>query len=176
MFRSVKSVHIYHSPFFLWTITTFASHCGYLTSLINHASSNHCTLAFTASIFSPDILRSFYFFGFACGLTCNLCSITSLVTPTRLEEDHAKTSLFLSRNCKSSACSCRLILVPTQTALSGTVGLSATLLKSPSALIAFLNSVEVTCLDGGCTCSCCSISSLKNALFCGPGRNHARCF
>jgi hypothetical protein len=137
LFRSVKSTHIHHFTFFLWTITMFASHCRYLTSLINPVSNNLCTLAFATSIFSSDILRSFYFLGFACGLTCNLCSITSLLTPTRSEVDHVKTSLFLSRNCRSSACSCGLISMPLQTVLSGALGLSATLLKSPSASIAF---------------------------------------
>jgi hypothetical protein len=147
----------------------FASHCGYLTSLMNLTSNNLCTLAFTNSIFSSDILRSFCILGFACWLTCNLCSITSRVTPTRSEVDYAKTFLFLSRNCRSSACSCGLISVPMQTALSGTLGLSATLLMSPSASIAFLNSVEISLIDTGCSCSCCYVSSLKKYTFLWPG-------
>jgi hypothetical protein len=28
LFKSVKSMRIYHFPFFFWTITTFASHWG----------------------------------------------------------------------------------------------------------------------------------------------------
>jgi hypothetical protein len=153
LFRSVKSVHIHHFSFFLWTITTFASHCGYLTSLINPVSNNLCTSALIASIFSSDILWSFYFLGFASGLTYNLCLITSLLTPTKSEMDHVTMSLFLSRNCRSSACSCGLISVPMQTALSGTLGSSATLLKSPAALIAFLNSTKISFLDEGYSCS-----------------------
>jgi hypothetical protein len=144
LFRSVKSRHNRHFPFFLRTITILASHCGYLTSLMKHASNNHCTLGFTASIFSSDFLRSFCFLGFACGLTCSLCSVTSLLTPTKSKVDRAKTLLFLSRNCMSFACSFGLISVPMQTVLSGTLGSSATLLKSPSASIAFLNSTEIS--------------------------------
>jgi hypothetical protein len=158
-------MHIHHFPFFLWTITTFASHCGYLTSLMNPASNNLCTSAFVASIFSSDILWSFYFLGFTCGLTCNLCSITSRLTPTRSEVDHVKISLFLSRSCKSSTCSCGLISVPMQAALFGTLGSSAALLKSHSASIAFLNYVEISLVDEGCSCSCCSVSSLKKCTF-----------
>jgi hypothetical protein len=119
LLKSVKFVHIHHFLFFLWTITIFASHCRYLTSLMNPASNNLYSSTFAASIFSSDILRSFYFLVFTCGLTYNLCSITSLLTHTRSEVAHAKISLFLSRNCRSSACSCELISVPMQTALSG---------------------------------------------------------
>jgi hypothetical protein len=32
--------------------------------------------------------------GLTLGLTCNWCSMTSLLTPTRSEVDHAKMSLF----------------------------------------------------------------------------------
>jgi hypothetical protein len=85
LLRSIKSVHIHHFLFFLRTITMFANHCGYLTSLINPASNSRCTSAFTASIFSSDILRSFFFLGIAFGLTCNLCSITSLLTHIKSE-------------------------------------------------------------------------------------------
>jgi hypothetical protein len=76
LLRSVKSVHIHQFPFFLRTITMFANHCRYVTSLINPASNMRCTSTFTTFIFSSDILRSFCFLGFALGLTCNLCSIT----------------------------------------------------------------------------------------------------
>jgi hypothetical protein len=151
------------------TITTLANNCGYLTSLINPASNNRCTSAFAASIFSSGILWSFYFLGFTCGLPCNLCSITSLLTPTISEVDQSKTSLFLLRNCRSSACSCGLISVPMQTVLCDTLGLSATLQKSPSASIGFLNSDEISYLDEGCACSWCSASSLKKCKFLYPG-------
>jgi hypothetical protein len=153
--RSVKFVPILHFPIFLWTITTFASHYEYLTSLINPASNNLCTLAFAASIFSSHILWSFYFLGFACRLTCNLCLITSVLTPTRSEVDHMKTSMFLSRNCRRSACFYELISMQMHNTLSGALVLSATLLKS----------VKISFLDEGCSCSCCSVSSLKKCPF-----------
>jgi hypothetical protein len=89
--------------------------------------------------------------GFTFGLTCSLYSITSLLTPIKLEVDQAKTSLFLSRNYRSTACSSELISTPMHTVLSGTLGSSATLVKSPSASIAFLNSAEISCLDEGCS-------------------------
>jgi hypothetical protein len=43
-------------------------------------------------------------------------------------------------------------------------GSSATLLKSPSASIAFLNFVEISLIDEGCSCSCI-VSSLKKCTF-----------
>jgi hypothetical protein len=132
-------------------------------------SNSHYTSAFIASTFSLDILRRFCFLGFTCGWTCSLCSITSLLTPTRSEVNQAKTSLFLSRNCRSSTYSHGLIAVPMLIALSNIMGSSGTLLKSPSALIAFLNSVEASCLDEGCTCSCCSVSCLRKCRFLWPG-------
>jgi hypothetical protein len=49
------------------------------------ASSSLWTSAFTASIFSSDILRSFCFLGFMFGLTYSLCSIISLLTPNGVE-------------------------------------------------------------------------------------------
>jgi hypothetical protein len=135
LLRSVKSIYIHHFLLFLQTITMLVNHCGYVTSLINPASNRRCTSALATSIFSSDILRRFYFLGFAFGLTCNLCSITSLLTPIKSEVDQAKTSLFLSRNCNSSACSSRLISALMHTVLSGTLGSSANLVKSPSASI-----------------------------------------
>jgi hypothetical protein len=150
LLRSVKSVHIHHFPFFLRTITTLANHCGYVTSLINPASNRHCTSAFTTSIFSSDILRSFCFLGFAFGLTCSLCSIIYLLAPIKSEVDQVKISLFLSRNYRSFACSSELILALMHTVLSGTLGSSATLVKSPSASITFLNSAGISCLGEGC--------------------------
>jgi hypothetical protein len=100
-------------------------------------------------------------------LTCSLCLITSLPTPIKLEVDQPKTSIFLSRNCRSSACSSELISAPIHTVLSGTLGSSATLVKSPSASIAFLNSAEISCLDEGCSGWCAS--SLKKCTFLCPG-------
>jgi hypothetical protein len=97
---------------------TLASHCGYLTSLINPASNRHWTSAFATFIFSSDIFQSFYFLGFTFGLTCSLCLITSLLTPIKSEVDQAKTSLFLSRNCRGSASSSGLISAPIHTILS----------------------------------------------------------
>jgi hypothetical protein len=152
LFRSVKSVHIRHFPFFFQTITTFANHWGYATSLMKPTSSSHRTLAIATSIFSSDILKSFCFLGFALRLTCNLCSIISLLTPMRLEVDHTKISLFLLRNAKSSAYFSRLVLLPRQTALSGTLGSIPTFLKSPSASMAFLNSAIASLLTGHSTC------------------------
>jgi hypothetical protein len=151
LFRSVKSMHIHQFPFFLQTITTLANHCRYVTSLIIPASNKRCTSAFVASIFSSDILQSSYFLGFAFVLTCNLCMITSLQTPIKSKVDQAKTSLFLSKNCTSFACSCGLILALMHIVLSGTLGSSANLVKSPSASIAFLNFADVSCLGEGCS-------------------------
>jgi hypothetical protein len=145
-----------------------ANHCGYLTSLMNPASNSRCTLTFTASTLSSNNLQSFYFLGFACRLTCSLCSITSLLPPTKSELDQAETSLFLSRNYRSSICTSGLISAPIQTFLSGTLGSSATLLKSPSASIAFLNSTKISCFGEGCACSCWSASSLKKCTFLCP--------
>jgi hypothetical protein len=64
------------------------------------------TSVVAASTFSSDIIQSFYFLGFTLGLTWSLCSITSLLKPTKSEVDHAKTSLFLSKKAKSSAWPC----------------------------------------------------------------------
>jgi hypothetical protein len=109
--------------------------------------------------------------GFTFGLTCSLCSITSLVTPTKLKVEQAKTSLFLSRNYRSSAHSSGLILLLMQTVLSSTLGSSATPLKSPSTSIALLNSAEISCLDEGCFGSCFSASSLNKCTFLCPRAN-----
>jgi hypothetical protein len=145
-FKSVKSVHICHLLFFFLTITTFASHSGYTTSLMKHVSNSLWTSAFAASTFSSDILWSFYFLGLAVRLTCNRCSITSRLTPTKSEVDHAKTSLFLSMNANSSAWSCWLVSAPMHTVLSGTLGFNGTFLNSPSGSMAFLHSVGASAL------------------------------
>jgi hypothetical protein len=76
----------------------------------------------------------------------------SLLTPTRSEVDHAKMSLFFSRKAKSSACSSRHVSVPRQIAMLGTLGSSATFLKSPLDSIAFLNSVGASGLVGHSDC------------------------
>jgi hypothetical protein len=149
----ISKVYAY-SLFPLWTITTLANHYGYLTSLMNLASNSRCTSAFAASTFSSDILWSFYFLDFTCGLIFSLCSITSLLTPTKLEVDQTTTSLFLSWNCTSFACSSGLISTPMEMILSSILRSSATLLKSPSALIAFLNYLEISSLGEGCTYLC----------------------
>jgi hypothetical protein len=132
---------------------------------MNPASNSRCTLAFAAYSFSFNISRSFCFLGFTCELTCSLCSITSLLTPIRSDVDQAKASLFLLRNCRSSACSCGLISVLTLMVLSGTLGSSATLFKSSLASIAFLNSAwtEIV-LAHAALCL-----PLGNAHFCGTG-------
>jgi hypothetical protein len=166
LLRSVKSIHIHHFLFFLRTITTLANHCGYVTSLMNPASNRSCTSTFAASIFSSDILRSFCFLGFMLGLTSNLCSITSLLTPIKSEVNQAKISLFLSRNCNNSTCSCGLISTLMHTVMSGTVGSSASLGKSPLASIAFLNYADISCLSEGY--SGWFVSSLKKCKFLCP--------
>jgi hypothetical protein len=151
LLRSVKSMHIRHFLLFMWAITTLANHYEYVTSLINPASNRCYTSAFTASIFFTYILRSFCFLGFTFGLTCSLCSITYLLTPIKSEVDQAKTTLFLSRNYRSFACSSGLISAPMHMVMSGTLGSSATLVKSPSHSITFLNSADISCLDKGCS-------------------------
>jgi hypothetical protein len=149
LLRSLKSVHIHHFPFFLRTITMLVNQYEYVTSLINLVYNRRCTSAFTTSIFSSDILRSFCFLGFTFGLPCSLCSIICLLTPIKLEVDQPKISLFLSRNCRSFACSSGLISAPMHMVLSATLGSSATLVKSPSTSIAFLNSADISCLGEG---------------------------
>jgi hypothetical protein len=132
---------------------------------MNPMSNSRCTSAFATSTFSSHILRGFCFLGLTCELTCSLCSISSMLSPTRSEVHHAKTSLFLSRNCKSCAYSCGLMCLLMHMALFGTLGLSATFLKSFLVSIAFLNSTEASYLDRGCTCSCCYVSSLRECMF-----------
>jgi hypothetical protein len=83
---------------------------------------------------------------------------------------------FFLASCKSSAYSCGLNSVPRQMTLSGIVGPSATFLKSPSASIAFLDSTEASCLDGGYTCSCCSVSSLRKCTLLWPGAKRRSMF
>jgi hypothetical protein len=163
-------VHIHHFSL-LRTITIFASHSGYVTSRLKPASNRRWTSARTTSTFSSDILRSFCFLGFAHGLICSLCSITSLSTPIKLEVDQAKMSLFLSRNCRSSAYSSGCISAQAHTVLSGTLGSNGTLVNSPSISFAFLNSGEAAFFTEGCSCS---VSSLKKCTFlCSRAKLHS---
>jgi hypothetical protein len=132
-------------------------------------SSSLCTSAFTASTYFVAILRSFYFLGLAFGLTCNQCSMTFVLTPTRLEVDHANTSLFLSKKLRISSCSCWLASMLMHTVLSRTLGSSGTFWNSASASMTFLHST------GGWV-SYCSGFSRRKCTFCGMGRNLSQCF
>jgi hypothetical protein len=132
-------------------------------------SSSLRTLAFMATTFSSAILRSFCFLGLTFELTCSQCSMTSQLTPTRLEVDHENTSQFLSRKLRISACSCLLTSVLINTILSMTLGFSDTFLNSPSTSMAFLHS------DGGWV-SYCSDYSHRKCTFCGLGRSPFQCF
>jgi hypothetical protein len=76
----------------------------------------------------------------------------SLLTPTRLEVDHVKKLVFLSRKANSTACSSGLVKMPRQTSLSDTLGSKIIFLKSPSALMAFLNYVRASTLRGHADC------------------------
>jgi hypothetical protein len=70
----------------------------------------------------------------------------------RLEVDHTKMLLFLSRNANNSTCSSGLVSVSRQIALSWTLGSKGTFLKSASASMAFLYSVEASALRGHASC------------------------
>jgi hypothetical protein len=87
--------------------------------------------------------------------------MTSLLTPTRSEVDHANASLFLSRKLRIFACSWWLASVPMHTVLSGTIGSSGTFWNSPSASMTFLHSA------GGWV-SYCSDCSRRKFTFLGP--------
>jgi hypothetical protein len=52
LLRSVKSTHILHLPLLFLTITTLASHSGYLISSINYAFLSLATSSPTASLLS----------------------------------------------------------------------------------------------------------------------------
>jgi hypothetical protein len=82
------------------------------------------------------------------GFTYNLCSMMSLLTPMRSKVDHAKMSLFLSRNANSSACSSGPVSVPRHTTLSGTLGSKGIFLNSTSASMAFLYFAGASALMG----------------------------
>jgi hypothetical protein len=60
------------------------------------------------------------------------------------------------------------------TILSGTLGPSASLVKSPLASIAFSNSGELSCLGKGRSDWSNFLSG--NARSCAPGQTHAQCF
>jgi hypothetical protein len=150
-------VHILHFSFFFQTMTTFASHVGYWTSLIKPATNSLWTSALAGAIFLFEILRSFYFFGFVEGLMWRLCSIILLLTPMRSEDFQEKTSLFLSKNesnfvSSSDVRSWTIIIV-----LSGTLRSKGTLFVSHSGSITILPSVWALAL--GVQISCWSPSS-----------------
>ncbi|MFS7922009.1 hypothetical protein Hanom_Chr03g00243591 [Helianthus anomalus] len=52
LFRSVKSTHTLHFPFFFWTTTTLANHFGYFTSLIIPARSSLSTSSWIMTFLS----------------------------------------------------------------------------------------------------------------------------
>jgi hypothetical protein len=98
----------------------------------------HRTSAFAAMTFLSDILRSLCFLGLVEGLTCNLCSIISMLTHVRSKVLHANTSLFLSKNESNYASSLDVKSWDIITVLSGTLGSSGTLLVSHSGSIGLL--------------------------------------
>ena len=106
LLRSVKSMHILILPFFLGTRTTFASHSGYIISLMTFTSRNLCTSALAAKILSSDIFLCLWFLGLIFGSMSNECCIMSLVTPCSSEALQAKMSWFFYstfNNCISSS-------------------------------------------------------------------------
>jgi hypothetical protein len=76
--------------------------------------------------------------GFVEGLTYNLCSIMSLLTPIRSEVLHVNTSLFLYKNESNSVSSSAVQSWEIVTTLSGTLGSSGILLVSHSSSIGLL--------------------------------------
>jgi hypothetical protein len=152
LIRFVKSVHIRHFPVFFLTMTAFSNHSGYFTSLMEPTSSSLYSSPFAASTFSSAILQSFCFFSLALGLTCYRCSMTSLLTPTKLEVDHTNTLLFLLRKPSSFAYSSWLASAPMHTVLSETLGSNGTFLNSPSTSLIFLCSARGSTLCwSGCS-------------------------
>ena len=101
LFRSVKSTHIRHFPFFFLTITTLDSHSGYWTGLMTPTSSNLYTSTFAASALSMDIFLTFCFLGFAPFATFKLCCARSWLTPWRSFADQANMSWFLCRKANN---------------------------------------------------------------------------
>jgi hypothetical protein len=80
-------------------------------------------------------MRSFCFLGIVKGLTYNLCSIISLLTPIRSEVLHVNMSLFLSRSEISCASSLGAKSLDIITVFSGTLKSSETILVSHSGSI-----------------------------------------
>jgi hypothetical protein len=76
----------------------------------------------------------------------------SLLTPTRSEVDHVKTSLFLSRNANCSACSSWPVSVPMHITLYGILGSEGIFLNSPLASMAFLYFTGASILRGHSDC------------------------
>jgi hypothetical protein len=103
-------------------------------------------LRFCDCNFLSNILQSLCFLGLAEGLTSNLCSIISLVTPMRSEVLHAKTLMFLSKNESSSFSSPGVKCWDIVTVLSGTLGSSGTILISHSGSIGLLLKLPLFCL------------------------------
>jgi hypothetical protein len=142
LLRSVKSIHTHHIPFVFRTMMMFASHSGYFISLMKPTSNNLCTSTFAASTFSSTILQSFCFLCFALGLTCSRCSMTSLLTPTKSEVDHANTSFFLSSKLNSFYLLFLACLQAYTYSFLQNSRVKGTFLNSPSASIVFLCSVR----------------------------------
>jgi hypothetical protein len=105
---------------------------------MNHASNNLQNSSLATVTFLSDIFQSLCFLGLAEGLTCNLCSIISLLTPIRSEFLHENTLLFLSRNESNSASSLDVKSRDIITVLFGTLGSSRTLLVSHFGSISLL--------------------------------------
>jgi hypothetical protein len=112
LFRSVKSMHILYLPLAFFTITVFASHSGYFTSLMTPALRSLFTSFRAPSALSSDIFRSFCFLGRKNGSTLRECSMTSLLTPQRSLADHAKTSLLLNKTLSRFSLALQIIETP----------------------------------------------------------------
>jgi hypothetical protein len=135
---------------------------------MNPTSNNLYTSTFAVVTFLPDILRSLCFLGLAEGLTFNLCSIISLLTPVRSEVLHAKTSLFLSKNESSSFSSPSVKSWDIVTVLSGTLGSSGIVLISHYGSIGLLLKLPLFCLPVMLVLSSV-FSSCRQFTFLWPG-------
>ena len=96
--RSVKSMHIFHFPWDLGTITGFASHSGYWISCMNLASNNLSTSALMASYLFGAKPLFFCLTGFLLGSTLNWCVMTWGSISGMSTAVQAKTSLLFLRN------------------------------------------------------------------------------
>jgi hypothetical protein len=86
-----------------------------------------------------------------------------------------KTLVFLSRKSNSSACSSEPVSVLRQTAMSGTLWSNGTFFKSPSILMAFLNSARAFALRGTLIVGLALILLLGSAHSCDRVQIPARC-